>query len=126
MTTTHETLDWNIARTITHQATIGALMTLGATDLFAMTATDTRAGGAMWNVRIIPMRKDGTRGTRPRVMKLRIELTHRDDYNITVDYINRGKPVTHYTAEGVYCDQLAKILLALDWDGDEILNPRYA
>ena len=118
-------LNWDIAREITAQATVGVLMSLGAHNLFAMPENDKRSGGATWDVRVLPMKANGERAARPRIMKLTVELTHADDYTVTVDYWNRGKRVQHFTQDRVYCDQLAKLLLALDWDGDEILNPRY-
>lgn len=118
----------DIATTITEQATTGALMTLGAyplrpTNLYA---DDTRRGGAMWNVRIMPMKKNGDRSSTVRKMELTIELTYADTYTVTAKYYNRGKAVIHFQRDNVYWDQLEKLLVALDWDGDEILNPRYA
>lgn len=129
MTTTTPAAERNaiandIANEITRQATSGVLMSLGAHNREVLSRTENRRGGAAWTVLVLPFRKNGTRGTKARRMRLAIQLTHADDYTIQVSYMNRGDLVTHYYAEGVYCDQLAPILLALDYDGDTVLNPR--
>ncbi|MBS3183453.1 hypothetical protein [Leucobacter manosquensis] len=36
-----------------------------------------------------------------------------------------ARGIEHAKIEGVYTDQLARVLLALDYDGTEALNPRY-
>ena len=37
----------------------------------------------------------------------------------------RATETASFTGRRVHIDQLASTLLALDWDGDEVLNPRY-
>lgn len=115
-----------IAATIRDQITPGVLMSLGAHKLGYINDDEEVAGGLRFVASILPFNKNGERAARPRLMTVVVTLTYADLYDISVVYPRKHEAVTHYQASGVYCYQLAKLLLALDWDGDEILNPRYA
>lgn len=52
-----------------------------------------------------------------------MSTTPLDEIEIEVREYARG--IEHAKVEGVYIDQLARVLLALDYDGTEALNPRY-
>lgn len=97
----------------------GVLMSLGASDF-------RRSANALsFAARILPMTKKG-RGSRPRVMNVLVRLDPSDTYSVRVIY-TKGKSgrVTHFEESGVYADQLSRILLALDFDGEQVTNPRY-
>lgn len=105
-----------VPNTIRQQITVGVLMSLGATDLMAgrvHTSAPEHYDALTFRARILPSKTAG----RPRVMRVRVTLDPSDTYSIKVTYFKHGKPfeeVTHYEAEGVYCDQLARTLLKLD------------
>lgn len=107
-----------VAQTIRQQIGLGVLWSLGATAFHYGTKDGNPYLGM--DVRILPYRKDGKRGSRPRVMRLRVELTPADLYDITVEYIQRYEKITHFTATGIYCDQLSHLLLSLDSDSDRV------
>lgn len=114
-----------IANIIREQITTGVLMSLGARSFTEMDEWETRRGGLDFHATILPMRKDGTRGTRARTMRVWVELAWNDTYTVKVFYTGRDwQDVTHFQRDMVYADQLPKLLLALDYDGNEILNPR--
>jgi len=115
-----------LAATIKRQIGPGTLMSLGAHDFRAAApVTHTEQGGLDFAVRVLPFRADGTRGTAPRIMRCRVTLTGADDYTIRVAYLGRSRAiVTHYEGDLVYADQLPRLLLALDYDGPTVLNPR--
>lgn len=105
----------SIPATIRDQITVGVLMSLGATDLMSdrVHVPKPEYDTLTFRARILPSAK----ASRPRVMRVRVTLDPADTYSITVTYPKHGKPfeeVTHYEASGVYCDQLARTLLALD------------
>lgn len=114
-----------VAQTIRQQIGLGVLWSLGATALHYGTEKNGNPFLGM-AVRILPYRKDGKRGSRPRVMRLRVELTPADLYDITVEYTQRNRhtgdyeKITHFTATDVYCDQLSRLLLTLDSDSDRV------
>lgn len=117
------------AKVIRQQITMGALMSLGARDF----SHGTRDGQTYlaFAATVLPFTKSGNRATAARAMTVTVTLTPADLYDITVTYPQRGDryglktPETHYTAEGIYADQLPRLLLALDYDGETVLNPRY-
>lgn len=74
--------------------------------------------------RILPITKAG-RGSRARVMTVEIELEAGDTYLVRVTYFKSGVREVHFNQSGVYADQLSRILLALDFDGKQVTNPRY-
>jgi len=115
-----------IASTIKQQIDPNVLMSLGGHDFRAAgpVVADER-GGLDFAVRILPMKADGKRGSTPRIMRCRVTLTGADDYKVRVAYLNRHNIVVHYeTDRGVYAEQLSRLLLALDFDGDTVLNLR--
>lgn len=123
-----------IGRTILAQAESGVFMSLGAHQFATgdMSGYGVNAPGVTMLTRILPMTARGTRGTNPRNMRLTITLNGRDLYDIAATYPRRGDrfgihpPVVHYAATDVHVADLNRHLLALDYDGDEVLDPRYA
>lgn len=109
----------SVASVIRDQIGMGALMSLGAHNFMAGERS------LIFNARIIPMNKNGSkRLTAPRIMRVEITLDPSDTYSILVGYLKKFDWVVHYSVENVYNDQLARIMLALDYDGDRVLNPR--
>lgn len=114
-----------IAVEIKRQIGPGSLMSLGAHDFRAAgPVVSGERGGLDFAVRVLPFRADGTRGTAPRIMRCRVTLTGADDYKVRVAYLNRHNIVTHYEGDGFYADQLPALMLALDYNGPTVLNPR--
>ncbi|MGP5342120.1 hypothetical protein ACTXML_16010 [Glutamicibacter arilaitensis] len=101
---------------------LGVLGSLGASDLTAVPGTHQR-GGLLLTARVLPMTKRGTRGTRPRKMGIMISLTPADEVEIEAREIARG--TQHAKIEGIGIEQLQRAALAIDYDGSEVLNPRY-
>lgn len=103
-----------IPNTIREQITVGVFMSLGATDLMAdrKHVPAPEYDTLTFRARILP-----SKTARPRIMRVSVTLDPSDTYSIKVTYPKRGnafETVTHYEAEGVYCDQLARTLLKLD------------
>lgn len=113
-----------VAATIKRQIDRNVLASLGAHD-FLSTCMDGGSPALAFRARILRMKADGTRSTQVRNMHVLIWLTDRDDYGIRVSFIERFQLVKHYEASGIYADRLSRLLLALDFDGDTVLNPRY-
>lgn len=108
-----------IATTIKNQIGIGSLMTLGAHAL----REDCNGRALTFKALILPFRKDGSRGTRARKMEVSVLLQEDDTYSVAVyDLTNLNQ---HYSRDDVYAHELPRLMLALDYDGDEVLNPRY-
>lgn len=105
-----------IAATIRQQIELGVLMSLGARDLAYTTAGE--KPGFTFKATVLPFRKDGTRGTRGRTMRVTITFSPVDDYTVTVGYLNRYEWVEHFRTEGVYADALNRVLLSIDSDDD--------
>lgn len=101
---------------------LGVLGSLGASDLTAVPGTHQR-GGLLFTARVLPMTKRGTRGTQPRKMGIMISLTPADEIEIEAREIARG--TEHAKIEGIGIGQLQRAALAIDYDGPEVLNPRY-
>lgn len=116
-----------IAQTIRAQIKPGALFSLGAHNFMMLSEDASFLGGLQFTARIIPFTKHtlGPRGVKPRLMNVRVLLTAEDLYDIRVEYHDRGNHYTHYSAERVDFTQLESIILALDYDGEEVLNPRF-
>lgn len=116
----------DIADTIRRQIGLANLMTLGAHNLRA--GSDT-AGNAYlaFHALILPFTKSGKRGTRARRMLVTVTYTAADLYDVTVIWAPSDLPVwnTHYTVDGLDAAQLRRVMLALDYDGPTVLNPRY-
>lgn len=107
-TTTTERIPMD-ARVALQQCTNGALMTVGASDIELYTDC------LQFKARIHPRRQDGTRASGARVMKVRIELTPADLYRVTVGYFpKKWEWREHFQAEGIYAEDLAKVLVSLD------------
>lgn len=81
-------------------------------------------GGIEFDARILPFKANGERGTRARIMRVKILLNGSDYYDITVGYPKNYEWIEHFSREDVDAFALNHLLHALDWDGDEVLNPR--
>lgn len=121
-----------IANTIRHQITPGVLMSLGAHDIGAGRIAHEQGGpmlpSLIFKALILPFNKNGERSERPRKMYVIVSLTPADTYKITVTYNGNAQGpgrTDHYHATDVYAEDLSRTLLALDYDGDTVLNPRY-
>lgn len=124
-----------VASTIRQQITGGVLMSLGARDFrhgaVAASKDSPALPSLIFNATILPMTKNGTRGTAPRTMQVIVSHNAMDYYDIRVTYPQRGDkyglkdPVVHYEATDIDVSTLARLMLSLDYDGDTITNPRY-
>jgi len=120
-----------VSREIYRQISACILMSLGAHQM-GCTGTrpggdDTYAPGLTFLAKILAFRKDGTRGSSARLMRVTITLNSSDLYDIDVRYAARRTVVgdsIHFQLTDVYASMLNKFLLALDYDGPEVLNPR--
>jgi len=101
---------------------LGVLGSLGASDLTAVPGAH-QCGGLLFTARVLPMTKRGTRGPRPRNMGIMVSLTPADEIEIEAREITRG--TEHAKIEGIGIEQLQRAALAIDYDGPEVLNPRY-
>lgn len=101
---------------------VNVLGSLGASDLTAAPGAH-QCGSLMFTVRVLPVTKRGTRGTQPRKVAVMISLTAADEIDIEAREITRG--TVHAKIEGIHIDQLSRAALAIDYDGPEVLNPRY-
>ena len=108
----------NVAKVIRAQMGMTPLLMLGAQDFTTVRGNEP---GLEFTGRILPFDKEGTRLRKAEKMKIRIILTPLDEYNITV---TRANGEEFLALEGIYCFQLAKMMMALDYDGDQVLNPR--
>lgn len=79
-------------------------------------------GGLVFRARILPMTKTG-RAEQARIMGVLVSLTPADEIDVEVKHAS--DQTAHAHLRGVYIDQLQRIILALDYDGPEVLNPRY-
>lgn len=111
-----------IAQEIRRQIGPLVLMSLGASD-FSYSAAE--RGTLIFKARILPFKANGERSERAAVMMVRVVLTAADTYTVSVVYRTRGELRLHMQREGVYCDEISRLMLALDYDGEEVLNPRY-
>jgi len=115
--------------TLRSQINFGVLMALGAHDLRLVSATENHLGGMTFKARILPFTKSGNRGSATRVMDVTITLNGMDYYDIRVTYApvgHRFDRVEHANIKDVDVFALNHVLLALDYDGPQVLNPRYA
>lgn len=111
-----------VSRTIFNQIGMGSLMPLGA-HAFYYGEPD----ALQFKARILPYRKGQeykVRAAAPRIMTVRVELSPLDTYNITVTYTRQGERVCHFEERNVYAEDLSRVMLALDYDGPQALNPR--
>lgn len=130
MSTATSTETREIAATIRSQIGPSVLMSLGAHDLGCGTIAHQKGQRGLptmaFKARILPFTKTGKRGATPRNMHVVISLDSNDTYVVTVAYQNRGERVDHFHTADVYAEDLPRLLLALDYDGDTVLNPRLA
>lgn len=99
----------------------GALMSVGAHHVANVPGRH-QLGGLAFLARILPMTKTG-RSERPSLMGVLVSLTPADEIDVEVIRARDGQE--HTQLRGVYLDQLQRIILALDYDGPEVMNPRY-
>lgn len=135
MNASTQTPSREIANTIRRQITPGVLMSLGAHDIGSAHMAHQQGGpmlpSLVFKALILPFNKNGERSERARKMYVIVSLTPADTYEITVTYNanvgnGRGPDRTdHYHATDVYAEDLARVLLSLDYDGDTVTNPRY-
>lgn len=100
----------------------GVFMSLGASQLAAVPGRYDR-GGLLFTARILPFTRTGARYAAARNMAVLVSTTPLDEIEVEVREYARG--IEHAKIERVYIDQLARAVLALDYNGDEVLNPRY-
>lgn len=116
------------AETIRSQIQLGVFMSLGATR--PLYEVHKGQPGLTFQACVLPFTETGDRSTDARTMRVHITLNPADTYDIEVLYTTtrNGETTTteHHAATDVYVDQLNPHLLALDYDGDTVLNPRYA
>lgn len=111
-----------VAKIIRQQFTLMGLMTLGASNLRVMGAQE---GGLAFVARILPFNKSGKRAQAARKMMVTIVLNAMDEYEVEVFYYDKdGNKVVHYENNRQGPD-LERFAVALDYDGDTVLNPRY-
>ncbi|RGE19070.1 hypothetical protein [Leucobacter sp. wl10] len=99
----------------------GILFSLGARELRAVPGTD-QMGGLMFIASILPMTQRG-RGQAARRMAVMISLTALDLIDVEVRVLRTGS--VHAKIDEITIDRLGHAVLALDYDGDTVLNPRY-
>lgn len=110
-----------VAHTIRSQIGLNALMLLGASKLQYRIVQP----GLSFTARILPFNKDGKRSSAPKLMQVMITLHAGDLYDVSVTYVHRGEEKTHLKVTDVAADELTRLMLALDYDGESTLNPRY-
>lgn len=130
------TTSQEVAQVIHRQIGGGVLMSLGAHNLghgnLAPVVGAFPQPGLVFNARILPFTKSGKRSGSARVMLVVVSLNAMDYYDVLVTYNAPGDrygaqgPVVHYEAADVDFETLPRLLLALDYDGETVLNPRYA
>lgn len=105
----------------------GVLMSLGARDF----CTNATATDLIFDATILPMTKAGNRSSAPRTMTVTISVSAERDgnFDLKITYLGRGlakfdDPLVHYSGAALLAD-LNGVLLALDYDGPEVLNPTY-
>ena len=94
------------------------LATLGASDLAVVRDP---MPGLTFLARIHPFTKTGKRAGRARVMRVFVTINHLDLWDVKVELDGEE----HYAVTDVYAGDLQKLMVALDYDGPEVVNPRY-
>lgn len=123
-TATIQNEDQIIAQTIRDQIGVYGLMTLGASQLHYF-KNSVGEPGLTFTARILPFTKSGARSSRPAKMRVDVVLSCMDLYDVTVVRHTRGEREVHFRGEGLDASDLQTLMVALDYDGDETLNPRY-
>lgn len=108
------------AETFRQGATMGVLMSLGASDLRTVPGTH-ELGGLLFIARILPL-TGNRRGQAARRMAVMVSVAPGDLIDIDVRHLTGQE---HATVRDVYLDQLQRALLALDYDGPDAFNPSY-
>lgn len=80
-------------------------------------------GGIYFIGELIPFISEDVRGEEVAAVAVMVSVTPLDEIDVEVREIHSGKE--HAKIEGIYIDQLARVLLGLDYDGKELLNPAY-
>ena len=111
------------ALTILHQIPWGVKASLGYGNPQAFT-NDAGQHGVLFEARILPFLASGKRGSKPRVMRVMIVHSAADLYDVKVSYIAKQTVRVHYAAQNIDASTLPTLLLALDYDGQQTLNPR--
>lgn len=101
-----------VPETIRQQITVPVFMSLGASDLAAgrVHVKAPECDMLTFKARILD-------GRQKRVMRVKVILDPSDTYTVRVTFPKRGDPFTevvHFERNDVYCDELARTLLALD------------
>lgn len=99
----------------------GALWSVGAHDIASVPGAY-QLGGLTFLARILPMTETGRSDT-AESMAVLVSLTPADEIDVEVRRIADGRE--HARIPGIYIDQIQRIILALDYDGPEVMNPRY-
>ena len=103
---------------------VGALMTLGAHKIRHWDHDGKSV--VEFIARILPIRKDGQRGTRPRNMRVQIyqDPVFPEELALCVGYYTANRYTSHLLKRRIEPKNLSSFLMALDCDGDDVLNPR--
>lgn len=109
-----------ITQTIVTQIGNGVLMSLGAHKLGHYT-TPEDLDSLVFVARVLPFNAAGQRLSTPRLMRVMVTLTARDDYDIAVDYRRGQQTVRHFHETGIYAAQLPAVMLSVDSD-DELID----
>jgi len=123
---TTQIYEQEVAKTILSQIHLGAKMRLGFHEPMLASRVDAwgvKECGVTFKVKVLPFTKAGARSHSPRIMRMFIYLNGMDYYDITLGYQNKDGWVEHFSATNVDCFQLTPLLLALDYDGQDALNP---
>ena len=98
----------------------GVFMSLGARNL--------RDGddSLTFDASLLPFNDSGIRCDRPRMMTVTVIEHSVGTFGVYVSYESRGVTVTHFQSDRIPVARLNRTLLALDFDGDQPLNPRFA
>ena len=108
-----------VANAAKAQIGIPGLMVVGASDL-AVIRED--ALGLTFRARIHPFTKTGKRAGQARVMRVSVVINGMDYWDVKVQ---RSDGEMHFIAEDVAANELQRLMLALDYDGQEVVNPKY-
>lgn len=106
---------------------------LGASKLSAIPGKY-KMGGLGFQAKILPLR-NGKRSTQPRKMQVILSLTPGDGIEMDIYYPKRKAkgadefdPISytkHASTKEFYVSELQRVLISVDYDGDEAFNSRY-
>ena len=113
-----------VGNTIWKQIPVGVKMALGVHDVFFTSKGEDH--GIACQIKILPFLKSGKRGRSARNVRMDITLNGLDLYDISVGYFSKNLQWTeHFSATNIDAESLPRLLLALDYDGETVTNPRY-